>query len=98
MTTFKLVYSTIEDCNCSSHHDTLVINDYMNLEECLNSFDLYTYEVHKHTVVKSVDLRIEEDGLTKEYCLAIQEWNYDKKEWGIVETFELDLESPDEEY
>ena len=99
MKTYKLIYSSQEDCNCSNSHDTLVVEDYLTLEDALKNFyDLDVYEAHEHSVVKSVALQIVEEELTKEYSLATQKWNYDNKEWNKVEELEFNINTPDDEY
>ena len=96
---YKLVYTSQEDCNCAHSHHTVIVEEYENLQEALNTFyHLDDYEAHSHSVTKSVSLQIEEGDLTKEYSLETQNWNYDTKEWGDVEKFEFDINQPDFEY
>jgi len=99
MKTYKLVYTSQEDCNCSNSHDTVIIEDYKTLEDALKNFyDLDAYEAHEHSVTKSVSLQIEEEENTKEYSLATQSWNYHTKEWNAVENIDFDINTPDDEY
>ena len=42
---------------------------------------------------KAAKVSAKEEGLTKEYSLATQSWNYDKKEWNNVENIDFDIYS-----
>ena len=98
MEKIKLVYTSLENCDCPYSIDTTIEEDYGTVKEAIKNCNLNDYEAHEHTDHKEVSLQIIKNNKVREYTLATQNWDYQRQEWGEIEFNEFDITSPDKEF
>ena len=96
----ETTYRSEEDCNCSGSHDTVVINDFDTIEEALSEINNHfeDYEACAHSVIKSASIEVISNENTKSYSIANQIWNYKTKTWNEVDKFEMNINTPNDEW